>query len=194
MRSKNKEKKLKKDEDLYESSTPGIKYEAIERNKNLEQVNIAYSNSFRGRIGANISRFSLQSRQYTSRFYLYVKRLVVDFSIITIKGIDILRVFLYNEYCNKILRKDKSKMSKQDTTTTNNNNTKTKKAKAPTTDTSVWRGIMGIAILFVVVSIAHSAWVITQGTDDKVSLVLAVPMVIWAAVQLIKQFYKQGDK
>ena len=195
MSKKNRELKSKaKEEDLYESSEPDIKYETVERNESAEKASIAYSQSWRGRFGAYISRCNLKSRQLFSRLYLFLKWSVIEFSRITIKGIDILRVFIYNEYCNKILRKDKNKMSKQDTTTTKNNNTKTKKAKTPTTDNNIWHGIMGIATLFVVVSIAHSAWVITQGTDDKVSLIMAVPMVLWAAVQLIKQFLKQGVK
>ena len=194
-------KRIKKDENLYESSDSTLTFETIERNKDLETTNINYANSRRGRFFASCDRLSLQLRALYDRNYILVKRKTGEYIVIMLKSLDKLRLFLYNEYCNKTLRKDKKIMSNTNDTTTTKSTKNTKSKAANTTDVkqeSRWdsfvHGIMGILTLFVIVSIAYSSWVIVQGTDDPIHRIMLVPMVLWAVVKLIKQFTKQGDK
>lgn len=189
--------KVEKEPDLYGSSNDPLEYLTTERNKEREKISINYSNSFVGRSGAAIGRFNLKLRKIYDRAVLYIAGRTVVFATFLIKGIEKIGIILYNEYCNKILRKDKKTMSKSinktDKNTKNNSDATAKDSKK--VDFKAWgRGIIGIMTLFVVVSIAYSAWVIVQGTDDPVHRIMIVPMVIWAAVKLIQQFSKQGDK
>lgn len=177
---------------------PNEEYVYLERDKNLENKNIQYANTIKGRILAFTDTLPIKTGKILHKIYTFIKEITVVSVIKVEKGLDFLAIILYNEYCNKILRKDIKKMSesnnnKSDSNIKSNGEKSTKNTKNHKTQ-SVMNGIMGIATLFVVISIAHSAWVITQGTDDKVSLVMAAPMVAWASIQLIKQFYKQGVK
>lgn len=52
------------------------------------------------------------------------------------------------------------------------------------------RGILGLGLLFVVVSIAYSSYVIYTGVHSTVSRVMLVPQVIFALLILIKAFSK----
>lgn len=52
------------------------------------------------------------------------------------------------------------------------------------------RGILGIGLLFVVVSIAYSSYVILNGVDSIASKVMLVPQVAFALRSLIKAFSK----
>lgn len=52
------------------------------------------------------------------------------------------------------------------------------------------RGILGIGDLFVVVSIAYSSYVITNGVHSTASRVMLVPQVVFAVYKLIKAFSK----
>jgi hypothetical protein len=183
--------------DLDGSSIDTVEYEYTERDTEREKINIAYANSMRGRIGAYFGRLGLQLRALYDRFTVYCAGRALVFWTFLRKGIDFLLVFLYNEYCNKILRKDTKTMSKSNNKTDKNTkiNSEDTAKSSKSVDIKAWgRGIIGIMTLFVVVSIAYSAWVIIQGTDDPVHRIMIVPMVVWAAVTLIKQFSKQGDK
>jgi len=196
MSKKNRVIKLGKDESLYDSSDKNLQYETVERDKDSEKANIAYANSWRGRFVASLDRLTGKLWQTYNRCYLFSKRKLVEYWTLSIKSLDILRLFIYNEYCNKKLRKDK-KMSKDNTTTTNNTKSKAKNTTPKATESrwdAVKHGIMGILTLFVIVSIAYSSWVIVQGTDDPIHRIMLVPMVLWAVIKLIKQFIKQGDK
>lgn len=205
MSKRNKTTKLRKDESLYASSDNNLQYETVERNKDSEKANIAYADSWRGRFFASLDRLTDKLRQTYNRCYLFSKRKLVEYWNLFVKSLDILRLFIYNEYCNKKLRKDK-KMSKDNTTTKKEKVTKVTEKKEQNNDGLEywgwyfnpmnwnWRGIMGILTLFVIVSIAYSSWVIVQGTDDPIHRIMLVPMVLWAVIKLIKQFIKQGDK
>ena len=196
MSKRNKTTKLRKDESLYASSDNNLQYETVERNKDSEKANIAYADSWRGRFFASLDRLTDKLRQTYNRCYLFSKRKLVEYWTLFVKSLDILRLFIYNEYCNKKLRKDK-KMSKDNTTTTNNIKSKAKNTTPKATQSrfdGFGHGIMGILTLFVIVSIAYSSWVIVQGTDDPIHRIMLVPMVLWAVIKLIKQFIKQGDK
>ena len=197
MSKRNRVIKLGKDESLYDSSDKNLQYETVERDKDSEKANIAYANSWRGRFVASLDRLTDKLWQTYNRCYLFSKRKLVEYWTLSIKSLDILRLFIYNEYCNKKLRKDK-KMSKDNTTTTTNNTKSKAKNTTPKATESRWdavkHGIMGILTLFVIVSIAYSSWVIVQGTDDPIHRIMLVPMVLWAVIKLIKQFIKQGDK
>lgn len=181
--------------DLHGSGNIPVGFEIIERNKVAEAVNYAYANSFRGRLGNFIDRHSFQLWQRFCRFVNVLKWSIVKIATLSIKGIYFSVLFIYNEYCYKTNHERINTVKAKDNTKSTENNTKSNAKSIWNPDwKKLGRGIMGIATLFVVVSIAHSAWVITQGTDDKVSLIMAAPMVIWAAIQLIKQFTKQGAK
>ena len=196
MSKKNRVIKLGKDESLYDSSDKNLQYETVERDKDSEKANIAYANSWRGRFVASLDRLTDKLWQTYNKCYLFSKRKLVEYWTLSIKSLDILRLFIYNEYCNKKLRKDK-KMSKDNTTTTNNTKSKAKNTTPKATESrwdTVKHGIMGVLTLFVIVSIAYSSWVIIQGTDDPIHRIILVPMVLWAVIKLIKQFIKQGDK
>ena len=78
--------------------------------------------------------------------------------------------------------------SKTETTNKNSKWYNGKKTKAS------WRAIIGIATLIVVVSVSYSAYFIIMASSDTISRIMTIPMVIWASVQLIKQFLKQGNK
>ena len=197
MSKRNKTTKLRKDESLYASSDNNLQYETVERNKDSEKANIAYADSWRGHLGSSFDRRLVQLQQVYTKCYLFSKRKLVEYWTLSKESLDILRLFIYNEYCNKKLRKDK-KMSKDNTTTTTNNTKSKAKNTTPKATESRWNGvkhgIMGILTLFVIVSIAYSSWVIVQGTDDPIHRIMLVPMVLWAVIKLIKQFIKQGDK
>ena len=192
-----KSSKVETEPDLYGSSDDSLEYLPTERNKEREKISINYSNSFVGRSGAAIGRFNLKLRKIYDRAILYLTGRTVVFATFLIKGIDKIGIILYNEYCNIKLRKDKKTMSKSNNKTDKNtkNNSEAPAKSSKGIDFKAWgRGIIGIMTLFVVVSIAYSAWVIIQGTEDPVHRIMIVPMVIWAAVKLIQQFSKQGDK
>jgi len=52
------------------------------------------------------------------------------------------------------------------------------------------RGIIGIGLLFVVVSIAYSTYMTVLFVDGSAMVVALVPQVLFAAIILIKAFYK----
>lgn len=52
------------------------------------------------------------------------------------------------------------------------------------------RGILGIGLLFVVVSIAYSSYVIYNGVNSTASRVMLVPQVVFAVFTLFKAFSK----
>ena len=192
-----KNSKVETEPDLYGSSNDQFEYLPTERNKEREKISINYSNSFVGRSGAAIGRFNLKLRKIYDRAILYLTGRTVVFATFLIKGIDKIGIILYNEYCNKKLRKDKKTMSKSNNKTDKNtkNNSEAPAKNSKRIDFKAWgRGIIGIMTLLVVISIAHSAWIIVHGTDNQTNLVMAIPMVIWAVLQLIKQFTKQGAK
>lgn len=205
MSKKNRVIKLGKDESLYDSSDKNLQYETVERDKDSEKANIAYANSRRGRFVAGLDRLTDKLWQTYNRCYLFSKRKLVEYWTLSIKSLDILRLFIYNEYCNKKLRKDK-KMSKDNTTTTKEKVTKVTEKNKKNKDSLKyrgwyfnpwnwnWHGIMGILTLFVIISIAYTSWVVIQGTDDPIHRIMLVPMVLWAVIKLFKQFIKQGDK
>ena len=190
--------KKAREKKLYESNDTHLQYEDMGRNENAEKHNWAYKHSIRGICIDYIDGHLVQLWQAIGRIIVLYKRKSIEFLTFCIKGIDILRLFLYNEYCNIKLRKDKTIMSNtNDTTTTNNTKSKAKKSADTNTQSKgqgFWHGIMGIMTLFVIISIAYSSSVIIQGTDDMVHRIMIVPMVAWASVQLVKQFIKQGDK
>lgn len=197
MSKKNKATQLNK-KDIDVTSIDPFQYEYTERDKVREKSNYIFSISMRGRVLANYDRFVFQLRQIYDRAVLIINGWTVVGVTYLAKSLDILRVFLYNEYCNIKLRKDTKNMSKSNNNKTDKN-IKNNSDQAPKSskglDYKAWgRGIIGIMTLFVVVSIAYSAWVIIQGTEDPVHRIMIVPMVIWAAVKLIQQFSKQGDK
>ena len=139
--------KLNNDEtegDLYGASNKLFEYETTARDKDSERAHIAYANSWRGRCSSFLDRHLLQLRQNIHRFGLVLKRAVGITKTFLAKAIDFLVIFLYNEYCNKKLRKDKTMSTKKDTkeTTTTNENTKNKRVSID------WgrfgRGIIGL--------------------------------------------------
>lgn len=52
------------------------------------------------------------------------------------------------------------------------------------------RGILGIGLLFVVVSIIYSTYVIFNGVSSTASRVMLIPQVVFAALTLFKAFSK----
>ncbi len=52
------------------------------------------------------------------------------------------------------------------------------------------RGILGLGLLFVVVSITYSSYVILNGVHSTASRVMLVPQVVFALLTLIKAFSK----
>lgn len=52
------------------------------------------------------------------------------------------------------------------------------------------RGILGLGLLFVIVSIAYSSYVIFNGVHSTASRVMLVPQVVFALLTLIKAFSK----
>lgn len=187
--------KSDKDEGINNDSDNTIKYEETEIPKNNKSNN-GQSSNFRGSIwNLPPDRHTDYRRKAVYKFIVYINK-ITDFLK---NSIDFLRVFIYNVYCKyKTTRKDKKIVNKQD----NTKSTKNIKSKVELPNRGWyfnpynwnWHGIMGIVTLFVVVSIAHSAWVIVQGTDNVISLIMALPMICWAVAKLIKQFIKQGDK
>jgi len=189
--------KVETEPDLYGTGNDPLEYLPTERDKEREKININYSNSLLGRSGAAVGRFNLQLCAWYNQSIVFISGQTLLAVTELAKGIDILGIILYNEYCNKKLRKDKKTMSKTINKTDKNTKNNSEKAvpSSKGIDFKAWgRGIIGIMTLFVVVSIAYSAWVIIQETDDQVHRIMVVPMVIWAAVKLIQQFSKQGDK
>ena len=65
--------------------------------------------------------------------------------------------------------------------TKQNNNTKKSKGLPLT-------GIMGVATLFVVVSIAYSTFVVATGTDGLAPKLMLVPQALFASVVLVRKF------
>lgn len=51
-------------------------------------------------------------------------------------------------------------------------------------------GIIGVGLLFVIVSIAYSTYVVTLFVDGTTALIAVAPQVIFASVTLFKAFYK----
>lgn len=52
------------------------------------------------------------------------------------------------------------------------------------------RGILGIGLLFVVVSITYSSYVIFNGVDSSASRLMLAPQVVFALITLFKAFSK----
>ena len=48
--------------------------------------------------------------------------------------------------------------------------------------------IQGIAMLFVILSVGFSSYLIFKGTDDNLPKILIAPQVIFASYQLVKKF------
>lgn len=71
-----------------------------------------------------------------------------------------------------------------------------KKAKKPTKEEQKARrdqqsrGILGIGLLFVVVSITYSSYVIFNGVDSNASRIMLIPQVVFALYTLCKAFSK----
>lgn len=180
--------------DIYGFNNDPFQYETTVRDKNRERLNIAFASSWRGRCSAFIDRHLLQLRQNIHGFGLVLKRFVGVIKTFLAKSIDFFRVFLYNEYCNKKLRKDKQMSTKKDTKTTTNTNENTKSKRVAIDWGRAGRGIIGLGLLISVASMIFAGIVIFMGTgQDLVPKVLIIPMMLHAAVILVKQFTK-GDK
>lgn len=175
-----------------------IDFEYIKRDKALENSNIKYASSIKGRIFTFLDILPIKTASILFKVYNFTKVITLKFIHKVDKGLDILAVFLYNEYCNNILRKDIKKMSESNNNITDKNiKSNSEKVSKQTKNKSLksfTHGIMGIMTLFVVVSIAYSSWVIVQGTEDQIHRIMIMPMVIWAVATLVKQFLKQGDE
>lgn len=142
---------------------------------------------------SNANRRLVQLRKDDYQFDNVFKRYISVIRLKSTKGIDFLRIFIYNVYC-KVIKRKGEQFVKNNTTTTPNTNDNKAKPNAQKWSKSAGRVIMGLAKLFVIVSITYSAAVILLGTEDIINRLMLVPMALWALAQTLNQFIKQGDK
>lgn len=181
MGTKNEEK-----ENLYESSDSDIKFEetAIPNNGN------GRSRSFRGSIWTlPPDGFSIYRRTINDKLSDVVYRVLGFFK----KGIDFLRVFVYNLYHNHKRYERKSNMSKKDIKSAEDTNNKSSRMAFDWS--SVGRGIMGLGRLLLVLSIAMSSYIVLkEHRGDIVPVLIIVPMTFYAFIILATVFAKSTRK
>lgn len=190
---KNKVEKPSRGKKLNVIDINAIEYEHTERNTELEKSNVIFANSHRGRIISYLNGLAVQLRRSYDRYVLFINGRTLLIKTFFITGIDFLRIFLYNKYCNKLIRKDKKMSGKNNNQTevnTNNNSKDNTMKQSTSKDKTLTRGIIGICELLVVASIAYMTSVIVMGTEGYIPAVLSAPAAIYAVVRLFKNFTK----
>lgn len=177
--------------DLYESSESFIKYEETEAKSYRRDGDALSDKPISGLWTIPSDGYTVQRSTFNDKFANFIEVIISFFT----KPVALFKIFIYNKKYDKTNHERIKNVKKQDNTKSKENKDTNTKKRFSFNWAGIGRGIIGLGLLISVASMIFAGIVIFMGTGkDVLPKALVVPMMLHAAIILVKQFTTRGDK